>query len=84
MKKTLLALAAVAVLAVSAGAQTKVPPTMPKMPVKKTMPMRDPKTGRFMKKPATMPPSKMHTKGTMKKTMPMRDPKTGKFMKKKG
>ena len=74
--KTLLALAALMALAVGADAQapTKTPPMAPKKAApKKVMPMRDPKTGKFVKT--------SHAK-TMKK-MPMRDPKTGKFIKKK-
>ena len=85
---SLLALATLTALSVGAGAQTpthptQTPPVKTKPPVKKTTPIRDPKTGRFMKK-ATPPATKMHTKGALKKTMPMRDPKTGRFLKKKG
>ena len=74
MKKGLLALLALMSLAVVAPAQTPAKPPM-KAPPQKTTPMRDPKTGRFMKKAAPM-------KTAPKKTMPMRDPKTGRFMKK--
>lgn len=44
----------------------------------KTLPMRDPKTGRFVKKGTVS--DKHDTKDD--KTLPMRDPKTGRFMKK--
>ena len=80
--KTLFALAALMALAIGSDAQTPVK-TAPKPPVKKTMPMRDPKTGRFMKKPTTAKkPTKVHAKTT--KPGAMRDPKTGRFVKKKG
>lgn len=83
MKKTLLMLA-VAALAIGANAQTtKTPALKSKTTVKRTLPPRDPKTGRFIKKPIASK-TKAHVKGTAKKTMPARDPKTGRFIKKKG
>jgi hypothetical protein len=44
-------------------------------PTTKKMPMRDPKTGKFIKK------MDAHKTGVVAKKMPLRDPKTGKFMK---
>ena len=84
--KTLLAMATLAVLAIGADAQTPTkapvkPPVKQTGTTKKTTPMRDPKTGRFVKKTSASS-TKVHAKTT--KPGPARDPKTGRFIKKKG
>ncbi len=70
---------------------------MAQAPKQRTLPPRDPKTGRFMKKSGSAThamTAKGGKKGTAsktgksgkaggKRTLPPRDPKTGRFMKKK-
>lgn len=82
--KILLVAAALAALATGIEAQTKTMPHKPPTMGKKT-PMRDPKTGKFVKKTMPMRDAKgrfVRTHAKTTKPGPMRDPKTGRFMKK--